>query len=125
MRGILIRWVVSAFALWLTAVLLPGFVQVRDFWGALLAAAVLGLVNALVRPVFLLLTLPLTVVTLGLFLFVVNAAMLGLAAALAGSALEVNGFWGAVVGSIGLTLISLALNLLIGRDDKPKPAAAS
>ena len=51
MRALLIRWVVSAFALWLTAYLLPGFVQVSNFWGALLAAAVLGLVNALVRPV--------------------------------------------------------------------------
>jgi putative membrane protein len=116
--------VLSAFALWLTAVLLPGFVQVRDFWGALLAAAVLGLVNALVRPIFVILTLPLTLLTLGLFLFVVNAAMLGLAAALAGSALEVNGFWGAVVGSIVLSLISLALNLLVGREKKPKETPA-
>lgn len=124
MRGLLIRWVLSAFALWLTAVLLPGFVQVRDFWGALLAAAVLGLVNALVRPIFVILTLPLTLLTLGLFLFVVNAAMLGLAAALAGSALEVNGFWGAVVGSIVLSLISLALNLLVGREKKPKETPA-
>ena len=93
MRALLIRWVVSAFALWLTAYLLPGFVQVSNFWGALLAAAVLGLVNA---------------------------AMLGLAALLAGDALNISGFWGAVVGSIGLTVVSLALNLLVGKEEESK-----
>ena len=119
MRSLLVRWILSAFSLWLTTLLLPGFVRVEGAFGALLAAAVLGLVNALVRPLFLLLTLPLTILTLGLFLFVVNAAMLGLAAVLAGNALSVNGFWGAVLGSIVLSLVSLALNTLVG-DGKEK-----
>ncbi len=122
MRALLIRWVLSAFALWLTATLLPQFVQVSGFWGALLAAAVLGLVNALVRPVFVLLTLPISLLSLGLFLFVINAAMLALAAALSGGALDVSGFWGAIVGSIVLTLVSLGLNLLVGGDDKKQAA---
>lgn len=120
MGSLLIRWVLSALSLWLTALLLPTFVRVEGAFGALLAAAILGLVNALVRPVFLLLTLPLTVVTLGLFLFVVNAAMLGLAAAIAGDALSVNGFWGAVLGSVVLSLISLALNTLVGSKKEKK-----
>ena len=118
MAALLVRWILSALSLWLTAALLPGFVRVEGAFGALLAAAILGLVNALVRPIFLLLTLPLTILTLGLFLFIVNAAMLGLAAAIAGDALSVNGFWGAVVGSLVLSLISLALNTLVGTDKK-------
>ena len=121
MGSLLIRWVLSALSLWLTALILPSFVRVEGAFGALLAAAVLGLVNALVRPIFLLLTLPFTIVTLGLFLFVVNAAMLGLAAAIAGDALAVNGFWGAVLGSLVLSVISLALNTLVGGEkDKKK-----
>ena len=114
MRGLLIRWVLTAFALWLTATLFPGLVTIRSAGAALIAALFLGLVNAIVRPVIILLTLPFTLVTLGLFLFVVNAAMFGLAALLAGRGFEVHGLWGALIGSLVVSLISLLLNTLIG-----------
>ena len=120
MRGLLIRWVLTAFALWLTAVLLPELVSVRDARSVVLAALIIGLVNALVRPVIILLTLPFTLVTLGLFLFVVNSAMFALAALLAGEGFRVHGFWGAVLGSLVMGLISLVLNTLVGDRGKVK-----
>ena len=118
MRGILIRWIVTSFALWLTATLLPGLITVRDNWTVLVAGLILGLINALVRPVVILLTLPFTLLSLGLFLFVVNALMLSLAAFLAGESLNVNGFWGAIFGSLAVSLISLILTALIGERGK-------
>ncbi|HEV8480130.1 MAG TPA: phage holin family protein [Candidatus Eisenbacteria bacterium] len=120
MRGLLIRWVVTALALWLTAVIVPGLVSIHSVGAAIIAALVLGLVNAIVRPVLLLLTLPFTIVTLGLFIFILNAAMFGLAALLAGKGFEVHGFWGALVGSLLVSVISLVLNMLIGEAGKPK-----
>ena len=118
MRGILIRWILSSFALWLTAALLPGMVRVRDDGSVLIAALILGLINALVRPIVILFTLPFTILTLGIFLFIINAAMFSLAAFLSGDSFEVNGFWGAVVGSLVMSSISLVLNLLVGEKGK-------
>lgn len=120
MRGLLIRWAITAFALWLTATLLPQLITIRSAGAALIAALVLGLVNAIVRPVLILLTLPFTLVTLGLFLFVINAAMFGLAALLAGKGFEVHGFLGALVGSLLVSLISLLLTTLVGETGKVK-----
>jgi putative membrane protein len=114
MRGLLVRWVLTAFALWLTATVFPGLITIRNAGAALIAALVLGLVNAVVRPILVLLTFPFTLVTLGLFLFVLNAAMFGLAAWIAGQGFEVHGFWGAVIGSICVSAISLVLTWLIG-----------
>jgi len=120
MKGLLIRWVVTALALWLTATIVPGLVTIRSAGAAIIAALVLGLVNAIVRPVLLLLTLPFTIVTLGLFIFILNAAMFGLAALLAGPGFQVHGFWGALVGSLLVSIISLVLNMIIGEAGKPK-----
>jgi putative membrane protein len=114
MRGLLIRWLLTAFALWLTATLFPSLITIRSAGAALLAALVLGLVNAIVRPIVILLTFPFTLVTLGLFLFVVNAAMFGLAAWLAGNGFQVHGLWGALGGSLIVSVISLLLNWLVG-----------
>lgn len=82
----------------------------------LLSALVLGLVNAIVRPVMILLTLPLTVVTLGLFLLVVNGLALGVVAAL--TPVQLSGAWGAIWGALVLTVISALLSRLF-RDDRP------
>lgn len=79
MRDFVIRWISAALALGVGAWMLGG-VELNGVWAALLAAAVLGLMNAFIRPVLLLLTLPINLVTLGLFTFVINAAMLGLTA---------------------------------------------
>src|SRR5262249_36272049 len=95
-RGVLVRWLVSAVALWLTSSIVAG-VQVRGVGSLLLAAAMIGVINAVVRPVVLLLTLPLSIVTFGLFVLVVNASMLALASVFV-PGFEVQGFWAALWG---------------------------
>ena len=114
MLGLLIRWILTSFAIWLTAKIFPQFVSVQDDVSALIAGLILGLVNALVRPFIVLLTFPFTLLSMGLFLLVINAAMLSLTAFFAGSRLDVNGFWGALFGAIVISVISLVLNYLVG-----------
>lgn len=109
MTAFLLHLVLTAGALLLVAHLVSG-VHVSGFGSALFGALVLGLVNAIVRPIMILLTLPLTILTLGLFLFIVNALMLWLVAALT-PGIQVRGFGAALLGSLLLTL----LNLLIAR----------
>lgn len=109
--NLLIRWALNAVALWLTVQLNVGLSMERDGLAPLLIAAlVLGLVNAVVRPVMILLTLPLTLLTLGLFLLVVNGLAIAIVAAL--TPLAVSGFWGAVFGALVLTLIGGVLSRL-------------
>jgi putative membrane protein len=98
MAGFLVRTLICALGLWLAAALVPG-IWFRGPGVLLLAAVLLGVVNALVRPVAILLTLPITLVTLGLFLLVVNAAMLALVAALL-DGFDLAGFWSALLGSL-------------------------
>ena len=110
MRLILI-WICNALALLAVAYLLPG-VRVEGLESALIAALVLGLINTLLRPLLILLTLPVTVLTLGLFILVIN----GLLFWLAGSVLrgfEVGGFWTAMMGALLYSIISSVLSLLI------------
>ena len=102
------RWIVLTLAILACAYLIPG-VRVSSFWGALGAAAVLGILNAVVRPLVVLLTLPITCLTLGLFLLVVNALMLLLAGWIAPGWIAVDGFLpallsGLVIGFIGALL---------------------
>ncbi len=111
MLSLLARWIINAGALLLVAYLYPG-VQVRDFVAALIAALVLGLVNALIRPILVILTLPVTLLTLGLFLFVINALLFWLVAELV-SGFMVTGFWAALVGSILYSLITLVTSWLL------------
>ena len=108
--GFLARLFITAFALWAAAELVPG-IHVGGLFGLLLAALVFGLVNALVRPAAVLLSLPLTVLTLGLFLLVVNAAMLGLTALLL-PGFSIDGFWPAFWGAIIVSITSWAANRL-------------
>jgi len=103
---------ITAALLLLVANLVRG-VQVTGWGPAFLGAIVLGLVNAFVRPVMVLLTLPLTVLTFGLFLLVVNALMLWLVAALV-PGIRVQGFGPALLGSLLLTLLNIAVGLLVG-----------
>lgn len=111
---LLLRWVVNAGALLLVAYLYPG-VTVESFFAALIAALVLGLVNAIVRPVLVLLTLPVTVLTLGLFLFVINAFLFWFVAEIV-QGFRVTGFGAALIGSILYSVITLLTSwLLFGR----------
>jgi len=113
MLALLARWIVNAAALLLVAYLYPG-VQVASFTAALIAALVLGLVNALVRPLLVILTFPVTLLTLGLFLFVINALMFWLAAELV-RGFTVSGFVGALVGSLLFSVITLLTSWLFFR----------
>lgn len=98
MPGFFLRLAISAFGLWLASKVVPGM-QITGGGTLILAAFLLGIVNAIVRPVLLILTLPITVVTLGIFLLVINAAMLGLVASLL-DGFVLTGFSPALFGSI-------------------------
>ncbi|HSN22397.1 MAG TPA: phage holin family protein [Usitatibacter sp.] len=111
MLTLLARWIVNAAALLLVAYLYPG-VQVTGFLPALVAALVLGLVNAVIRPILVILTLPVTLLTLGLFLFVINALMFWLAASIV-HGFTVTGFGAALLGSILYSLITLVTSWLL------------
>jgi putative membrane protein len=112
MAGFLLRMAISAFALWVASAIVPGMTITGTFT-LLGAALLLGAVNAVVRPLAILLTLPVTIVTLGLFLLVVNAAMLGLVAALL-EGFRLSGFGSALLGSIAVSVISSAASWAIG-----------
>ena len=111
MLRLLVVWLINALALLAVAYVLPG-IEVADFTTALVAAVVLGLVNAVIRPILILFTLPATILTLGLFIFVIN----GLLFWMVGSWLEgfaVSGFWWGVLGAIVYSIVSWALSAAI------------
>ena len=104
MPGFFVRLLITALGLWLADALLDG-VQINGTMTLLVAALLLGFVNAFVRPLFLILTLPITLLTLGLFLLVINAAMLGLVAAFL-PGFTVASFWAAFLAAILVSLVS-------------------
>jgi len=104
-------WFVGALALWIVAQIIPG-IQVRSFGSALIAAAVIAVVNAVAGPVLKFLAFPLIFLTLGLFLLVINAFLLKLASIFT-PGFEVHGFFSAVIGSIVLTLLNWMLRQLV------------
>ncbi len=110
---LILVWILNAVALLAVAYLLPGIV-VASFGSALWAALILGLVNMLVKPVLILLTLPITIVTLGLFLFVINALLFWFVGSVL-TGFKVNGFWWAVIGALVYSLISGFLTNLINK----------
>ena len=109
---LLLLWILNAVALLAVAWLLDPLIQVTDFRSALLAALVLGLINTLVRPVLAILTLPITLLTLGVFYLVLNGLLFWLAGVML-SGFEVAGFWSAFLGAILYGLIAWALSALI------------
>ncbi len=111
MTGFLVRWVINAVALYVTTFVVPG-VRVSDFGSALVVALVLGITNAVIRPVVLLLTLPLTILTLGIFALVVNTLMLYIAGSVT-HRLELENALSAFVGAIVLSVISFLLSQLV------------
>jgi putative membrane protein len=112
MVGFLIRLLVNAIALLIVAYLLPG-VHVASVTGAIIAALVLGIVNAILRPILVILTLPVVILTLGLFTLIINAITFYLVAHL-GIGLSVDGFWSAFLGALVLTIVSYLLSTLVG-----------
>lgn len=112
MNGFLLRLAISAFGLWVASKLVPG-VQIDDGWTLIWAALLLGVVNALVRPIALLITLPLTLLTLGLFILVVNAAMISLVAAML-DGFRLSGFGAALFGALVVSITSWLASSFIG-----------
>src|SRR4051794_2595182 len=108
---VLLAWLINAFALVAVAYLMPD-ISVASFTTALIAALVLGLINAVVRPVLVLLTLPVTIITLGLFIFVLNGLLFWFVGSFV-SGFHVAGFWSGVVGAIIFSVISWALSALV------------
>jgi len=111
MPVILIRWLTTTAAIVATAYLLDG-IRVSGFLPAVFAAAALGILNAFFRPIALLLTLPINVLSLGLFTFIINALMLKMASALI-PGFDVYGFWSAIFGSLLISVISWLLNSFV------------
>jgi putative membrane protein len=116
MRGFLLRWLVSALALYLTAGLLSG-IELNGVMSILGGALAIGIVNALFRPILFLLTLPLTIVTFGLFALVMNALLLWFASVFV-PGFHVAGFWSAFFGSLLLSVFTFLITLLIGDDGR-------
>lgn len=112
MTGFVLRAVMAAFGLWLATRWVDGVI-IDDALTLLIAAAVLGVVNAFVRPIAIVLTLPISVVTLGLFLLVVNAGMLALVAAVV-PGFDIVGFWSAFFGAVVVGLTSWVGSWFIG-----------
>ncbi len=122
-RRVLLRWLINALAIYVASKVVPG-IYVRDEWAIIAVALILGLVNAFIRPLLKFFTCPLIVLTLGLFTFVINAAMLGLSAWVAGQlgiGFGVANFWAAFWGALVISLVSLALTLLIRGEEKERP----
>jgi putative membrane protein len=111
MKGILIRWLVLTAAIIVASYLLDG-IQVKGFFSAFFAAATLGVLNAFFRPILIILTLPINILTLGLFTFIINALLLKMASGVI-SGFDVRGFWAAVFGSVIISVVSWALNSFI------------
>ncbi len=118
MEQFLIRIAVNAVALWVAGGLIAGIDLSSNFVGVLFVALIFGVVNALIKPAALFLSLPAIIVTLGLFALVVNAGMLGLTAAVTDS-LDIDGFWSAVFGAIVISVVSWAISMFLPEDKKP------
>ena len=114
----IINILVSAVAVLISAWLLPG-VHVTDYVSALLVAVVLAFLNAVVKPILTILTIPITFFTLGFFLLVINALMIMLASKIIPE-FHVSGFWWALIFSLILSLVTGILNMFVGNSDKDK-----
>jgi putative membrane protein len=121
MKGVLLRWFVLTVAV-LTACWLLDGIRVNGIFPALLAAALLGILNAVFRPILILLTLPVNILTLGLFTFVINALMLMIVSAVI-PGFDIRGFWTAVLGALIISAASGLLNLFIGGKGKVERTA--
>lgn len=108
MSGLIIRWLVMAIAIILASYLIDG-IRVQSFFSAFFAAVTLGILNAVLRPILIVMTLPINILTLGLFTFVINAVMLKLASGII-AGFDVEGFWAAFWGSMVISMVSWVLS---------------
>ncbi len=116
MKGIVIRWLILTAAIMFASYILDG-IQVKGFFTALFAAAILGILNAFFRPILIILTLPINILSLGLFTFIINAMLLKMASGVI-SGFQVYGFWSAVFGSLLISAVSWALSSFINEQGR-------
>ncbi|MAG32735.1 MAG: hypothetical protein CL908_17785 [Deltaproteobacteria bacterium] len=116
MMGLLVRMTITMVGLWLASLLVSG-ISVNDTWTLLWAALWLGIVNAIVRPIAILLTLPITLLSLGLFLWVINAAMIGIVAWLL-EGVHVAGFGSALLGALIVSVTGWIANGFVGENGR-------
>ena len=123
MQKFLLRVIVNAIAIAITASILPGIHVLNNDVGTLLIIGlVFGIINALVRPLMMLLTCPFIILTLGLFILVINALVLQLTASLSGGRLTIESFWWAVLGGLVMAIIGMILENVLGirKEDKER-----
>ena len=116
MRGIFIRWVILTAAIMFTSYVIDG-IKVKGFFSALFAAAILGILNAFFRPILIVLTLPINILSLGLLTFIINAMLLKMASGII-PGFEVYGFWSAVFGSLLISVVSWVLSSFINKQGR-------
>ena len=114
-ESFLVRLIINAVAFLIVSSLYSG-IQVNDFWGAVIAALILGIINALLRPFLLILTLPINVLTFGLFTFVINGLLLLLVSSLYGG-LQIAGFWAAVWAAFLLSIVNALLSTFLVKEE--------
>ena len=112
MQGVLVRWLALSLGILVCAYLLDG-IQLNSFFSALGAALFLGILNALFRPILILITLPINILSLGLFTFVINAVLLLMVSGVV-RGLEIHGFWSALGGALIISLLSWLLSSFVG-----------
>ena len=116
MTGLFIRWLILTAAIIFASYIMDG-IHVSGFFSAFFAAAILGILNAFFRPILIILTLPINILSLGLFTFVINALLLKMASGLI-SGFDVHGFWSAVFGSLIISLVSWLLSSFINEQGR-------
>ena len=116
MQGLAIRWLTLTGAIIVASYLIDG-IRIGGFFSALFAAATLGVLNAFLRPIALILTLPLNILSLGLFTFIINAVMLKMASSII-PGFDVHGFWSSVFGALLISIVSWFLNSFISERGK-------
>lgn len=111
MRRILLKWLINTLALLVTAYFVKG-IQVTGVSSLILAAALLGILNAFIRPILIILTLPINIITLGLFTLIINGAMLWFVSVII-KGFVIQGFWPAIIGALIISLVSWLFNWLV------------
>jgi putative membrane protein len=116
MKGLVIRWLFLAVAILIAAHLIEG-IEVKGLWSAVFAAAILGVLNAFFRPILIILTLPINILTLGLFTFVINAVLIMMASCVI-RGFQVHSFWSALLGSLVISIVSWLLSSFINEQGR-------
>ena len=122
MREFVLRVIINAIAIAITASLLPGIHVINDEIGTmLLLGLIFGVINALIRPLLVLLTCPMIVLSLGLFVLVINGCMLSLVAGISGSLLSIDNFGWAILGGVIMAIVGMVLESVLGVRDRQHP----